>query len=74
MGSRSWNIPIALVGCAAAIAAWLTGAGRLSLAAAVLLGSAVSFALIVMKPVNDALLQGGDVSVAFSALPAKPIG
>ena len=52
---------LAVVGCAAAIAAWLRGAGRW-LAAAVLLGSVVPFTLVVMKPVNDALLQGGDVS------------
>jgi len=53
---------LAVVGCAAAIAAWLRGAGRWWLAAAVLLGSVVPFTLVVMKPVNDALLQGGDVS------------
>jgi hypothetical protein len=53
---------LASVGCAAAIAAWLRGAGRMWLAAAVLLGSVVPFTLVVIKPVNDALLQGGDVS------------
>ena len=55
---------LAVVGCAAAVAAWLRGAGRLWLAAAVLLGSVVPFTLVVMKPVNDALLQGGGVSTA----------
>ena len=53
---------LALIGCAAAIAAWLGGAGRLWLAAAVLLGSVVPFTLVIIKPVNDALLQGGNVS------------
>ena len=52
---------LAVIGCAAAIAAWLGGAGRLWLAAAVLLGSVVPFTLVVIKPVNDALLQGGNV-------------
>jgi uncharacterized membrane protein len=32
------------------------------LAAAVLLGSVVPFTLVVIKPLNDALLQGVDVS------------
>jgi hypothetical protein len=53
---------LALIGCAAAIVAWLAGAGRLWLAAAVLLGSVVPFTLVVIKPVNDALLEGGNVS------------
>ena len=53
---------VASIGCAAAIVAWLAGAGRLWLAAAVLLGSVVPFTLVVIKPVNDALLQGGNVS------------
>jgi hypothetical protein len=53
---------LALVGCVAAIAAWLGGAGRLWLAAAVLLGSVVPFTLVVIKPVNDALLQGAGLS------------
>jgi Anthrone oxygenase len=55
---------LALVGCAAAIAAWLKGAGRLWLAAAVLIGSAVPFTLIVIQPVNDMLLQGREVAPA----------
>ena len=53
---------LASIGCAAAIAAWLAGAGPLWLAAAVLLGSVVPFTLVVIKPVNDALLQGGNFS------------
>src|SRR5215510_10728477 len=53
---------LALVGCAAALAAWLRGAGRMWLAVGVLLGSVVPFTLLVIKPVNDALMQGGDVS------------
>src|ERR1700756_5025955 len=51
---------VALVGCASAIAAWLSGEGRLWLAVAVLIGSVVPFTLVVIKPVNDALLRGGD--------------
>jgi hypothetical protein len=38
------------------------GAGRMWLAAAVLLGGVIPFTLVVIKPVSDALLQGGDVS------------
>jgi hypothetical protein len=53
---------LASVGCAAGIAAWLRGGGPMWLAAAVLLGSVIPFTLVVIKPVNDALLQGGDVS------------
>lgn len=53
---------LASVGCAAAIAAWLRGAGRLWLAAAVLLGTAVPFTLVFISPVTDALLQAGGVS------------
>jgi Domain of unknown function (DUF1772) len=53
---------LAVIGCVAAFVAWLTGAGRLWLAAAVLLGSVVPFTLVAMKPVNDALLQGTDAS------------
>lgn len=46
----------ALSGFAAGVAAWWEGAGRLWLAAAVLLVSAVPFTLVVIRPVNDALL------------------
>jgi hypothetical protein len=55
---------VAVVGCVAAVAAWLGGAGRLWLAAAVLLGAVVPFTAIVIQPVNDALLHGGDISPA----------
>jgi hypothetical protein len=55
---------LASVGCVAAIAAWFTDSARLWLAAALLLGSAVPFSLIVVKPVNDALLHGGDRSAS----------
>ena len=55
---------LALVGCASAIAAWLRGGGSLWLAAAILIGSAVPFTLIVIKPVNDALLQGRELAPA----------
>ena len=59
---------LALVGCASAIAAWLSGAGALWLAAAVLIGSVVPFTLIVIKPVNDALLQNHDAASEVAAL------
>jgi hypothetical protein len=52
---------LASIGCTAAVAAWLSGAGRLWLIAAVLIGSVVPFTLIVVKPVNDALLEGGQL-------------
>ena len=48
---------LAIVGCASASVAWLSGAGELWLAAAVVIGSVAPFTLIVIKPVNDALLQ-----------------
>jgi anthrone oxygenase-like protein len=59
---------LALIGCAAAVAAWLSGSGRLWLAAAVLIGSVVPFTLIVVKPVNDVLLGGGAVGSELNAL------
>jgi Domain of unknown function (DUF1772) len=59
---------LALIGCAAALAAWLSGAGRLWLAAAVFIGSVVPFTLFVIKPVNDALLQDKVVASEVSAL------
>ena len=59
---------LALVGCASAIAAWLSGAGALWLAAAVLIGSVVPFTLIVIKPVNDALLKNRDAASEVAAL------
>ena len=59
---------LALIGCAAALAALLSGAGRLWLAAAVLIGSVVPFTLFVIKPVNDALLQDKVVASEVSAL------
>jgi phage tail sheath protein FI len=52
----------AVVGCVAGVLASLSGAGHWWLAAAVLLGSVVPFTFAVIRPVNDALLRGGDVS------------
>jgi len=49
---------LALAGFAAGIAAWWNGAGRLWLAAALLVGGAVPFTLLVIQPVNGALLAG----------------
>jgi uncharacterized membrane protein len=48
--------------------AWLSGAGALWLAAAVLIGSVVPFTLIVIKPVNDALLQNRDAASEVAVL------
>jgi uncharacterized membrane protein len=58
---------LALVGFAAGVAAWWN-VGGLWLAAAVLLVSAVPFTLIVIKPVNDALLAGDRGVEAYTAL------
>jgi hypothetical protein len=43
---------LALLGCATAIAAWLSGAGRLWLGTGILIGSVVPFTLIVSRPVK----------------------
>ena len=59
---------LALIGCAAAVAVWLSGAGRLWLAAAILIGSVVRFTLIVIKPVNDVLLRNRDAALEVGAL------
>src|SRR5215470_10224567 len=53
---------LALAGCAAALTAWIRGAGRVWLVAGVLLGGVVPFTLLVIKPVNDASMHGGDVT------------
>ena len=59
---------LALVGCASAIWAWLSGAGALWLAVAVVIGSVIPFTLIVIKPVNDALLQNRNAALEVAAL------
>jgi hypothetical protein len=59
---------LAIFGCISAIAGWLSGAGRLWLSAAVLIGSVVPFTLIVIQPVNDALRQGGPVALEVGVL------
>ena len=59
---------LALIGCAAALAAWLGGAGRLWLAVGVLIGSVVPFTLIVIEPINDALRQGGSAPLELGVL------
>jgi hypothetical protein len=59
---------LALIGCASAIAAWFSGAGHLWLAAAVLIGSVIPFTLVMIKPVNDALLQNRDAALEVGAL------
>src|SRR5262245_65462386 len=60
---------LALVGCAAALTAWLRGAGRVWSAGGVPLGGGVPFALLVMNPVTGALLQRGDVSAPEPGAP-----
>ena len=59
---------LALVGCGAAIVAWLSGESYLWLAAAVLLGGLIPFTVIVIKPVNDALLQNRAAPLEVGAL------
>jgi Domain of unknown function (DUF1772) len=63
-----FQVSLALIGCASAIAAWLSGGGHLWLAASILIGSVVPFTLIVIKPVNDALLQNRDAASEVGAL------
>ena len=59
---------LAIVACVAAFAAWLGGADHLWLGSAILIGSVVPFTVIVIKPVNDALLQNGDVTLEIGSL------
>ena len=59
---------LALVGCASAIWAWLSGAGALWLAVAVVIGSVIPFTLIVIKPINDALLRNRDAASEIAVL------
>ena len=59
---------LALFGCASAIWGWLSGAGALWLAVAVAIGSVIPFTLIVIKPVNDALLQNRNAALEVAAL------
>lgn len=47
--------PLALVGSAAALWCWWSGAGRIWLAGALLLGLVIPFTLLVMMPTNDRL-------------------
>ena len=51
---------LAVAGCVITIAAWLSGGSKLWLAAAILIGGVVPFTLILIKPVNDVLLQDRD--------------
>ena len=48
--------PLALIGLAAGVAAWLSGAGVTWLAAALLIGTVVPFTFIVIMPTNKRLL------------------
>jgi hypothetical protein len=49
----------ALIGALAALVAWLTGARRVVLVAAVLMAGVVVFTLTVIAPVNRLLIDGG---------------
>lgn len=48
---------LALIGCAAAVLAWLLGAGAAFLVGGLLLGFVVPFTLLVIFPVNGRLLD-----------------
>jgi len=48
--------PLAVLGCAFALTAWLAGAGFWWLVGAVLIGLVVPFTLIIIMPVNKRLL------------------
>ncbi|MGH7422020.1 MAG: DUF1772 domain-containing protein [Candidatus Rokuibacteriota bacterium] len=50
---------LAVVGCLAAVAAWAHGSATAVLVAGLLLGAAIPFTLIVMRPTNKRLLDGG---------------
>ncbi|MGI9591126.1 MAG: DUF1772 domain-containing protein [Myxococcota bacterium] len=50
---------LAIVGSLAALVAWLLGSGALWLIGALLLGFVVPFTILVIKPINDQLLDPG---------------
>ena len=50
---------LAVVGCLAAVAAWIQGSATSVLIAGLLLGAAVPFTLIVILPTNKRLLDAG---------------
>ena len=50
---------LAVVGCLAAVAGWTQGSATSVLIAGVLLGSAVPFTLIAIRPTNKRLLEAG---------------
>lgn len=51
--------PLAIVGLAAAVAAWVTGASDSWLLGGLLLGAVVPFTLVVTAPTNQQLLSSG---------------
>jgi Domain of unknown function (DUF1772) len=51
------QVPLALVGLATSVAAWLTGASAWWLIAGILIGSVVPFTLIGIMPTNHKLLE-----------------
>jgi hypothetical protein len=48
---------LAALGCVAAVGAWMAGRGAIVLAAGLLLGAAIPFTLVVIRPVNARLLD-----------------
>lgn len=59
---------LAMVGLVAALAAWGLGAGAMWLAGGLLLAAMVPFTLIIIKPVNDRLLDAGTGPDEIAAL------
>ena len=59
---------LAIVACLNGIVSWVGGAGDLWLSSAILIGTIVPFTLIVIKPVNDALLHNGDAALEPGSL------
>jgi hypothetical protein len=59
---------LAIVACVSGMVSWVGGAGHLWLGSAILIGTIVPFTLIVIKPVNDALLQTGDSALEVGSL------
>lgn len=59
---------LAIVACVSGMVSWVGGAGHLWLGSAILIGTIVPFTLIVIKPVNDALLHNGDAALEVGSL------
>jgi hypothetical protein len=55
--AAAMQAPLAGLGCAAALAAWLGGAGREWLAGGLLLGAVIPLTVVVIAPTNKRLLD-----------------